>query len=126
MLGNADLHPQTYSLANASYPPITLTVNVANNAGTPLVNSATASGGGDPTPVTDDDPTIVRSINLAINKSHTGRLRPRPDRRHLHHRRQQYRTRRHHRHGHRHRHPAGRPDRHRDQRNRLELRARQH
>ena len=58
--------------ANASYPPITLTVNVANNAGSPLVNSATASGGGDPTPVTDDDPTVIRSVNLAINKSHNG------------------------------------------------------
>ncbi len=58
--------------ANASYPPITLTVNVANNAGSPLVNSATASGGGDPTPVTDDDQTVIRSVNLAINKSHSG------------------------------------------------------
>ncbi len=64
------------SLANgASYPDITLTVNVANNAGTPLTNSATASGGGDPTPVTDDDPTTVLSTNLAINKSHTGDFR---------------------------------------------------
>ena len=37
-----------------------------------MVNSATVSGGGDPTPNTDNDPTTIRSINLAINKSHTG------------------------------------------------------
>jgi hypothetical protein len=30
----------------ASYPPITVTVNVAANAGAPLVNSVTVSGGG--------------------------------------------------------------------------------
>ncbi len=58
--------------ANASYPPITLTVNVANNAPSSVTNSGTVSGGGDPTPNTDDDPTTIRSINLAINKSHTG------------------------------------------------------
>jgi len=58
--------------ANASYPNITMTVNVANNAPANIINSATVSGGGDPTPSTDDDPTTVGSINLAINKSHTG------------------------------------------------------
>ncbi len=58
--------------SGSSYPDITLTVNVANNAGSPLVNSATASGGGDPTPVTDTDPTVIRSVNLAIDKSHNG------------------------------------------------------
>ncbi len=61
--------------ANASYPNITLTVDVANNAPATVIQSATVSGGGDPTPSTDDDPTTVKSINLAINKSHTGDFR---------------------------------------------------
>ena len=58
--------------ATGSYPPITLTVDVANNAPASVIQSATVSGGGDPTPSTDNDPTTIRSINLAINKSHTG------------------------------------------------------
>ena len=40
-----------------------------------MINSATASGGGDPTPVTDNDPTTVidpATPNLTIDKSHTG------------------------------------------------------
>ena len=37
-----------------------------------MVNSGTVEGGGDPTPATDDDPTVVLSTNLAIDKSHTG------------------------------------------------------
>ena len=37
-----------------------------------MTNSVTVTGGGDPTPSTDDDPTVIRSINLAIDKSHTG------------------------------------------------------
>ena len=37
-----------------------------------MVNCGTVSGGGDPTPNTDDDPTTVKSINLAIDKSHSG------------------------------------------------------
>ena len=61
--------------ANASYPDITLTVDVANNAPASVTNSGTVSGGGDPTPNTDDDPTPVKSINLAIDKSHTGDFR---------------------------------------------------
>ena len=43
-----------------------------------MTNSATASGGGDPTPVTDDDPTTVidpATPNLTIVKSHTGNFR---------------------------------------------------
>ena len=58
--------------ANASYPTITLTVDVANNAPNQVTNSATVSGGGDSTPSTDNDPTTVLSTNLAITKSHTG------------------------------------------------------
>ena len=107
--------------ANASYPNITLTVNVANNAPANVINSVTVTGGGDPTPSTDDDPTVIRSVNLAINKSHTGDFtqgqtgatytiavsNTGPD--------ATSGTR------HRHRRPARRPHRHRDQRNRLEL-----
>jgi uncharacterized repeat protein (TIGR01451 family) len=35
--------------ANGSYPAITLNVSIASNAGTPLTNAATVSGGGDTT-----------------------------------------------------------------------------
>jgi uncharacterized repeat protein (TIGR01451 family) len=41
-----------------SYPVITLTVNVANNA-TNVTNSVTVSGGGDPTPHTANDATTI-------------------------------------------------------------------
>ncbi len=58
--------------ANASYPPITMTVNVANNAPASVINSGTVSGGGDPTPSTDNDPTTILSTNLVIDKSHSG------------------------------------------------------
>ncbi len=61
--------------ANASYPPITMTVNVANNAPASVINGGTVSGGGDPTPSTDNDPTTIKSINLVIAKSHTGNFR---------------------------------------------------
>ena len=61
--------------AGDSYPPITLTVDVASDAPALVTNSATASGGGDPTPVTDDDPTTIDGVNLNINKSHTGDFR---------------------------------------------------
>ncbi len=47
--------------STVSYDPITLTVDVAGNASTPLVNSATVSGGGDNTAGnnTDNDSTNV-------------------------------------------------------------------
>ena len=59
--------------AGDSYPPITLTVDVANNAASPQVNLAKVEGGGDPTPSTDEDPTVILTdVNLNINKSHQG------------------------------------------------------
>ena len=59
--------------AGDSYPPITLTVDVANNASSPQVNLAKVEGGGDPTPSTDEDPTVILTdVNLNINKSHQG------------------------------------------------------
>jgi uncharacterized repeat protein (TIGR01451 family) len=70
------------ALANgASYPPITLTVNVASNAPALVTNTATVSGGGDTTPGNNSssDPTIVTAgpvPDLTISKSHTGNARP--------------------------------------------------
>jgi uncharacterized repeat protein (TIGR01451 family) len=59
--------------AGAGYSPITLTVNVAGNAGSPLTNSVTAVGGGGGTS-TDTDPTTVNTTapDLTVTKSHTG------------------------------------------------------
>jgi hypothetical protein len=45
--------------ANASYPPITLTVNVPAGSPTSVTNSATVSGGGDPNSHTANDPTTI-------------------------------------------------------------------
>jgi uncharacterized repeat protein (TIGR01451 family) len=59
----------------ASYPVITVTVNVANNAAASVTNSAAVSGGGqtNTTNDTDTDPTtVVQLPDLTINKSHTG------------------------------------------------------
>ena len=43
----------------ASYPAITLTVNVPQNIRANVVNSATVSGGGDPNSHTASDPTHI-------------------------------------------------------------------
>jgi hypothetical protein len=45
--------------AGASYPPITVTVNVAANASSPQVNSVTVSGGGSATTTTTDSTVIT-------------------------------------------------------------------
>ena len=62
--------------SNASYPPITLTANVGNNASGKVVNSATIAGGGDTNPLnnTASDPTtlIPPPPDLTLSKSHTG------------------------------------------------------
>ncbi len=61
--------------ASASYPAITVTVNVANNAASSVTNSATVSGGGqtNTTNDTDTDPTTINQLpDLTINKSHVG------------------------------------------------------
>ncbi len=49
----------TVIAATSAGNPITLTVAVAANAASPLVNTATATGGGDPTVRSDDDSTVV-------------------------------------------------------------------
>jgi uncharacterized repeat protein (TIGR01451 family) len=55
----------------ASYPAITVTVNVAASAPTPQVNSVNVSGGGSATANTTDSTTILVPV-LSITKSHTG------------------------------------------------------
>jgi uncharacterized protein (TIGR03437 family) len=59
--------------AGASYPPVTVTVSIAANATTPLVNVATAQGGGASGTSTASDPTTIQGPpSLAITKTHTG------------------------------------------------------
>src|ERR1043166_1686370 len=61
--------------AGSSYPVITVTVNVANNAASSVTNSATVSGGGQ-TNTTNDTATNPTTINqlpdMTITKSHVG------------------------------------------------------
>jgi uncharacterized repeat protein (TIGR01451 family) len=67
--------------ASASYPPITLTVNVAANTPANITNTATVSGGGDTNAAnnTASDPTLVTpaggGADLAIAKAHVGNAR---------------------------------------------------
>ena len=62
--------------SNTSYPAITLTVSVANNAAARVTNTATVAGGGDTNPLnnTATDPTAVipPPADLTITKHHTG------------------------------------------------------
>jgi uncharacterized repeat protein (TIGR01451 family) len=58
--------------AGASYPAITVLVNVAANATSPQVNSVLVSGGGSPAANTIDSATIIRIPVLGIAKSHSG------------------------------------------------------
>jgi uncharacterized repeat protein (TIGR01451 family) len=59
----------------ASYPAITLTVTVANNAASSVTNAVTVSGGGQ-TNTSNDSANDVTTVNqvqdLTITKSHTG------------------------------------------------------
>jgi uncharacterized repeat protein (TIGR01451 family) len=62
-------------IAGNSYPAITLTVNVAANASSPLVNSVTVSGSEDNTNgnnTANDSTTIVSVPDLTISKTHSG------------------------------------------------------
>jgi len=58
----------------ASYPAITVTVNVAGNAGSPVVNQVSASGGGSATANASDSTTVLggNQPSLKIAKTHTG------------------------------------------------------
>lgn len=63
----------------ASYPPITLTVTVANNAAPIVTNTATVSGGGEINTANDsasDPTTIAGGPDLTLMKSHSGNLQP--------------------------------------------------
>src|SRR5207249_3555432 len=61
--------------AGSSYPAITLTVTVANNAGASVTNTANVSGGGQTNTGNDsasDATTTVQLPDLTITKSHSG------------------------------------------------------
>ena len=61
--------------AGSSYPVITLTVTVANNAAASVTNSANVSGGGQTNTTNDsaNDPTTINQLpDLTITKSHVG------------------------------------------------------
>ncbi len=58
---------------SSSYPPITLTVSVANNAPASVTNSASVAGCEiDTTNDTATDPTTINVPDLTIQKSHSG------------------------------------------------------
>jgi uncharacterized repeat protein (TIGR01451 family) len=56
----------------ASYPAITVTVNVASNAPAQAVNHVVVSGGGSPAAAADDVTTITPAPVLSLSKSHAG------------------------------------------------------
>src|SRR5262249_53098305 len=61
--------------ANASYPTLTVTVAVANNAPSSVTNTAKVSGGGETNTGNDSasDPTSITQLpDLTITKSHAG------------------------------------------------------
>jgi uncharacterized repeat protein (TIGR01451 family) len=80
-LGATPTCDRTDALAGgASYPPITLTVNVAVGAPSTVTNTATVSGGNDSNPGNNSasDPTSVTTgpePDLAIAKTHSGNAR---------------------------------------------------
>ena len=55
--------------ASASYPPITVTVNVAANATAPLVNAVYVSGGGSPDSSSSDPTTIAMPSVVSVSPS---------------------------------------------------------
>ena len=67
------------ALANAaSYPSITVTVDVANNAPANITNKATVSGGGETDTANDtaNDPTQTNQVDLVLAKTHSGIWNP--------------------------------------------------
>ena len=61
--------------AGSSYPAITVTVNVANNAASSVTNSVNVSGGGQTNTTNDTatDPTPINQLpDMTIAKSHSG------------------------------------------------------
>jgi uncharacterized repeat protein (TIGR01451 family) len=55
--------------SSASYPPITVTVNVAPNATSPQVNQAAVAGGGSPGANTTDSTSITILGTLSVNRT---------------------------------------------------------
>jgi uncharacterized repeat protein (TIGR01451 family) len=62
--------------ASASYPSITLTVNVAANAPSGVLNTATVSGGGETNTANDsvNDPTTILAPDMTVSKQHAGAI----------------------------------------------------
>jgi uncharacterized repeat protein (TIGR01451 family) len=63
----------------SSYPVLTITVSVANNAPANVTNTATVAGGGEVNTNNDtaSDPTIISPVaDLTISKTHTGDFHP--------------------------------------------------
>jgi uncharacterized repeat protein (TIGR01451 family) len=61
-----------------SYPILSLTVSVANNAPASVINTATVAGGGETNTANDSasDPTRINQLpDLTISKSHTGNFK---------------------------------------------------
>ncbi|HET8947707.1 MAG TPA: hypothetical protein VFQ07_12065, partial [Candidatus Polarisedimenticolia bacterium] len=57
----------------AAYPPVTVTVNVASNSYTPVVNEADVSGGGAPDAFSTDSTTVIQlAPALSVVKTHSG------------------------------------------------------
>ena len=75
VLGTLTCTRTTVLTAGSSYPLITLTVTVANNAPASVTNSVTVSGGGQIYTANDTatDPTTINQLpDLTVAKSHTG------------------------------------------------------
>ncbi|HXB69599.1 MAG TPA: hypothetical protein VNY05_15215, partial [Candidatus Acidoferrales bacterium] len=62
--------------AGASYPAVTVTVNVAANAGTPLAAQVSMSGGGSPAATATNNTVITPTAVLSVSESHTGNFAP--------------------------------------------------
>src|SRR5262249_5628894 len=58
--------------AGASYPPLTVTVNVGGHTSSPQVNQATVTGGGSQSASTSDSTNIVQIPRFGITKTHSG------------------------------------------------------
>ena len=86
--GDTELHAEHALAAAASYPVITLTVNVATTAPASVTNTANVSGGGEANTANNsaNDVTTYRGglSDLTVAKSHTGSFHARPDGRDLH------------------------------------------
>jgi uncharacterized repeat protein (TIGR01451 family) len=59
-------------LGGASYPPLTVTVNVSSTASSPVTNSVSVSGGGSPSGSASDITLVIPTPDLTINKMHSG------------------------------------------------------